>query len=84
MASRSRRKKTKVAGKNPGGRPPLNDEDKRDELVRVLVTSGELEELKAAAKYAAQPMSAWVRGVALERARALVAEKEAARERREQ
>jgi len=70
--------------KNRGGRPPVADEDKRNTLVRVLVTATELEELKMAAAYASTTMSTWVRGVALERARVLIAEKEAARERREQ
>lgn len=79
------KKKTKAAGKNLGGRPPyLNDADKRESLVRVLTTASELEELKAAAKYAASSLSSWVRDVAIERARALIAEKEAARDRREQ
>lgn len=86
MASRSRsKKKTKAATeKNLGGRPPLSDADKRESLVRVLTTAGELRELKVAAKYAGATLSSWIRGVALERARALTAEKEAARERREQ
>jgi len=79
------RKKTKGAGKNLGGRPPYLDEaDKRESLVRVLTTAAELEELKVAAKYADTSLSSWVRGVALERARVLIAEKEAARDRREQ
>lgn len=86
MASRSKKKtKKKVTGKNLGGRPRvLNDADKRESLVRVLTTASELSELKAAARYAGMTMSTWVRGVALEQARALTAEKEAARERREQ
>lgn len=83
MVSRAKKKK-KVAGKNLGGRPRiLNDADKRASLVRVLTTVGELEELKAAAAYVGMTMSTWVRFVALERARALAAEKEAARDRDE-
>ena len=62
----------------------MNDADKRESLIRVLTTAAELAELKAAARYAGSTMSTWVRGVALERARVLTAEKEAARERREQ
>ena len=86
MASRPKKKtKRKAAGKNLGGRPPyLDDADKRESLVRVLTTAAELEELRAAAKDADKSLSSWVRDVALERARALAAEKEAARERREQ
>jgi len=67
--------------KNRGGRPLVAAEDRRDTLVRVLVTAAELEELKRAAAYASTTMSTWVRGVALERARVLIAEKEAARDR---
>lgn len=78
------RKKAKAAGKNLGGRPPyLDDADKRESLVRVLTTASELEELKAAAKSAKLSLSSWVREVALERARAVAAEKEAARNRDE-
>lgn len=87
MVSKRKRGKRPVAGKtekNLGGRPEVRPEDRRDSLVRVLTTAGELEELKVAAKYAGMTMSTWVRFVALERARALIAEKEAARERREQ
>ena len=88
MVSRSKkrapRKKTKAAGKNLGGRPPfLNAADKRDSLVRVLTTASELEELKAAANNADSTLSSWVREVALERARAITAEIEAARKRGE-
>ncbi len=67
--------------KNRGGRPPVAAEDRRDTLVRVLVTAAELEELKRAAAYASTTMSTWVRGVAIERARVLSAEKEAAQDR---
>lgn len=87
MVSRpkKRKRKTKAAGKNLGGRPPyLDDADKRESLVRVLTTASELEELKTAAKNAEKSLSSWVRDVALERARALSAEKEAEREQREQ
>lgn len=81
----SRPKKKKVAGKNRGGRPRIqNEADKRDALVRVLTTAAEREELKVAAGHAGMSVSLWMRLVGLERARALAAEKEAARERREQ
>lgn len=86
MAMVSRRtKRVRKTKKNLGGRPPyLDDADKRESLVRVLTTASELEELKIAAKHADKSLSSWVREVALERARALAAEKEAARERHEQ
>ena len=84
MVSRPHKKKRKV-GKNLGGRPRfLNKADKRDALVRVLTTAGELEELKVAAGYGRETLSTWARRVLLERARAVAAEKEAARERTEQ
>lgn len=51
------------------GRPAMADEDKRDTLVRVLCTAAEHEELQQAAAAAALSVSAWVRSVALERAR---------------
>jgi hypothetical protein len=69
--------------KNLGGRPFLADEDRRDHLIRVLVNETENGELAEAANYVGLPMSTWVRSVALERARALKAEKEAARKRAE-
>jgi hypothetical protein len=71
------------AGRNKGGRPTLDDEDRRDTLVRVLTTAAEYEELQDAAAYVGMPMSTWLRFVALERARTLAAEKEAARKREE-
>ena len=87
MASRPKNKsalKKKSRGKNKGGRPPLDAADRRASLIRVLTTAAELAELKAAAKSAGKTLSTWVRDVALERARVLAAEKEAARDRREQ
>jgi len=84
MVSKPKRGSRPVVGKNRGGRPTLPDEDRRDTLVRVLTTASEYEELQGAAAYAGMPMSTWMRVVALERARALAAEKEAARKRDEQ
>jgi hypothetical protein len=85
MVSRPKKKKKKVAGKNLGGRPPfLNEADKRGSLVRVLTTASELKELKVAAAYVGETLSTWARRVILERARAVAAEKEAARDRDEQ
>lgn len=84
MVSRPQKKKRR-AGKNLGGRPPfVNEADKRDALVRVLTTASELKELKVAAGYVRETLSTWARRVLLERARAVAAEKEAARERAEQ
>lgn len=79
MASKPKR----PAKKNRGGRPPVSAEDRRDTLVRVLTTAAELEELKEAAAYVGMTMSTWVRFVVLERARVVIAEKEAARDRGE-
>jgi hypothetical protein len=73
-----------VAGKNLGGRPFVADADRRDTLVRVLTNASEYAELQGAAGYAGMPLSTWLRVVALERARAVAAEKEAARNRDEQ
>jgi len=81
----TRRKKVQRAtpGKNLGGRPVLSDDERRDTLVRVLTNAPEYGELQAAAAYVGIPLSTWMRLVALERARALAAEKEAARQRNE-
>jgi len=84
MATKPKRGSPAPAGKNRGGRPFLPDADRRDTLVRVLTTSSEYEELQGAAAFVGIPMSTWMRVVALERARALAAEKEAARKRDEQ
>ena len=83
MVSKPKGGSRAVVGKNRGGRPFLADEDRRDTLVRVLTTTSEYEELQGAAAYVGMPMSTWMRVVALERARALAAEKEAARRRDE-
>jgi hypothetical protein len=47
----------------------------------VLVNVAEYGDLKKAAKYASAPLSTWLRMVGLERAQALIAEKEAPRAR---
>jgi len=72
------------ARKNLGGRRELDAADRRDTLVRVLTTESEYEELKGAAAYVGLSVSTWMRVVGLERARAVAAEKEAARNRDEQ
>ena len=81
---RGRSSAASVAEKNLGGRPPLAEEDRHAKRVYVLTTATEHEELQEAAAYVGMPMSTWIRGVVLERARALVAEKEAARKRDKQ
>lgn len=58
------------------GRPPVAEADRRDTLVRVLTTAAEHGELQRAAADASMSVSTWIRSVALERARALAAEKE--------
>jgi len=57
------------------GRPKIANADRRDALVRVLTTAAEHEELQRAASIASMSVSTWVRSVALERARMIVAEK---------
>jgi hypothetical protein len=84
MVSKPKRGRGSGAGKkNRGGRPPVADADRRDTLVRVLTTAAEHEELQKASAYVGMTLSTWVRFVALERARTLTAEKEAARDRDE-
>jgi hypothetical protein len=51
------------------GRPPIDKEDRRATLVRVLTTAAEHEELRQAAEAASMSVSTWVRAVALEKAR---------------
>lgn len=64
------------------GRPRyLKAAEKRETIVRVLTTKAEHAELKEAAADAQTSVSNWLRTVGLERARALAAEKEAARDR---
>lgn len=51
------------------GRPPVADDAKRSTLVRVLTTAAEYEELKQAAEAEAMSVSAWMRTLALSKAR---------------
>lgn len=74
---------SKPKKRQPGGRPKVADADRRDTLVRVLTTAAEHEELQAAAAYVGMSVSTWLRFIALERARVLAAEKEAAQDRDE-
>lgn len=53
----------------PRGRPPIAAEDRRQTLVKVLVTESEDQELRQAAGDAGLTVSTWVRLAALERAR---------------
>ena len=66
------------------GRPKGRPADRRSSIVRVLTTKAEHLELKKAAAAADTSVSNWLRVVGLERARAVTAEKEAARNRDEQ
>lgn len=61
--------KPKKKGKPRIGRPPLASEDRRDNLVRVLTTDAEHDELRQAAETAGASVSTWVRMTALEKAR---------------
>lgn len=63
MVSKAKATKPKI------GRPPVAAEDRRDSLVRVLVTQGEAAELQAAAEAVGASLSTWVRMAALEKAR---------------
>ena len=51
------------------GRPPVAAEDRRANLVRVLTTEAEHDELRRAAEDASMSVSTWVRAAALEKAR---------------
>jgi hypothetical protein len=84
VVSKPKRGRRAAAGKNLGGRPFLPDKDRRDTRVYVLTTGAEYEELQGAAIHVGMSVSTWIRFVALERARAVAAEKEAARKRDEQ
>lgn len=54
-------------GVRPGAGRPCDAESPRDRMVKVMLTDGELGEILGAAGDA--PMSAWLRDLALERAR---------------
>lgn len=66
MASKPKKGRT---AKPRIGRPPLPDAERRETLVRVLVTESEYEELQRAAAAAGASVSGWLRLLALERAR---------------
>lgn len=66
--------KTRKVGKRIG-RPTVDDADRRDALVRVLTTKAERAELLEAAASVAMSASAWMRSLALERAREMAQKK---------
>jgi len=72
---------SKPKNRQLGGRPQMRPADRRGTIVRVLTTKAEHAELKEAAAEASMSVSTWLRSVGLERARAVAAEKEAARNR---
>lgn len=51
------------------GRPPIAEEKRRSDHIKVLITEAERAELDQAAEAAGKPVSTWVRDVALEKAR---------------
>jgi len=51
------------------GRPPLDPQDRRGTIIRVMVTEAEHEELRRAAEATGLNLSTWIRTVALEKAR---------------
>ena len=53
------------------GRPPVADADRRETVIRVLVTEDEHSELQRFATAAGMRLGTWVRAIALERARAM-------------
>lgn len=53
------------------GRPPIAPEDRREAVLKVLVTKAEQEEIRRAADAAGVGVSMWLRLTALEKARAL-------------
>lgn len=57
---------SKTPPKKPTGRPSLPDADKRDEMLRVLVTAREKEAIEVVAKRRGLSASAWLRTLALE------------------
>lgn len=56
-------------GKPRMGRPPIAEEKRRSDHIKVLVTDAERAELDQAAETAGKAVSTWVRDAALERAR---------------
>ncbi len=55
--------------KKQGGRPPVTDEDKRDVVLRLLVTEDEAESVRLKAQQESLSASSWMRSVILAAAR---------------
>lgn len=55
--------------KKAKGRPLLDDDVRKDHVVRVLMAEDEHDEVRAAAATASMSVSTFVRGAALEKAR---------------
>lgn len=51
------------------GRPPIAEEKRRSDHIKVLLTEAERSELEQAAEEVGKGVSTWVRDVALEKAR---------------
>lgn len=50
---------------SPAGRPPLDEEDRRDGQIRVRVTAAEKEILDSAADASGKPTTTWLRDLGL-------------------
>lgn len=59
----------KAKKKPAAGRPTVAKEEKRSILIRVLATPAEHAVLQDAAKAAGMPISTWLRGTGIEKAR---------------
>lgn len=58
------------AGDKPRmGRPPIAEEKRRSDHIKVMITDAERADLEQAAEVAGKGVSTWVREVALEKAR---------------
>lgn len=51
------------------GRPPIAEEKRRSDHIKVMITEAEPADLERAAEAAGKGVSTWVRDVALEKAR---------------
>ena len=56
-------------GKPRMGRPPIAEEKRRSDHIKVMITETERADLEQAAEAAGKGVSTWVREVALEKAR---------------
>lgn len=62
----STKAKSRPPAKPRMGRPPIAAEDKRDGLIKVLVTGAEKERMEALAQRRGLTVSTWLRSVGLE------------------